>query len=316
MIGMSGAKPRVIFFGSRDSRFSDELFYSLAGTECDIAAVVHSPEGRMGSTSGNKAGSGYPGLAESMGLPCFEPDNPNSPEFTEMLRSIPCDLFIAAGYVMLMKKELLSLPEKGIAINFHASLLPDYKGKHPVFWAIRCGETRSGITAHHMSEKIDEGHIAFQEAVDIGPGDSVSDVYGKVIEKSRAVMTELMKAVNAGSIPAIPQKGAGSYYSSIREEDYILDFSLPANRNKWAVQATPGKCYFNTPHGRIYAFDALAMPGVDGGEDGVIIDMDDGGLTVSSGGAAVRFGRLSMDGKPAGAGGLARSLGYNVGDKL
>ena len=209
------SRARVIFFGSRNSKFSDELFYALAAADCDIAAVVNSPDGALESTSGKTADAGYTEKAERMDIPCFTPEKPNSKEFIDLLSAYPCDAFILAGYALLVKEGLLTLPLKGIAINFHASLLPDYKGLHPVYWAVRNGEARSGITAHHLSLGLDEGDIAFQEAVDICENDSVADVYDKVIEKSRAVMRELVDAINRGEIPRIPQVGEGSYYSSI-----------------------------------------------------------------------------------------------------
>jgi methionyl-tRNA formyltransferase len=211
-------KPRVIFFGSKNSKFSDGLFYALEETDAEIAAVVHSPEGSMGSTSGKLSQTGYSDRAETLGIPAYEPADPNSPGFVGVLSGIPCDVFILGGYVFLIKEGLLALPKMGMAFNFHASLLPEYRGKHPVFWAVKNGETKSGVTAHHLSLKLDEGCIAFQEAVDIGPADSVPDVYDKIIEKSRIMMHELIDAISAGNVPSIPQTGKGSYFSSIPEE--------------------------------------------------------------------------------------------------
>ena len=200
-------KSRIIFFGSRDSKFSDELFFALEKTDCDIVAVVHSPEGILKSTSGKKKNTGYAEMAEEKGIYEFTPDDPNTPAFIKTLSAHPCDAFILAGYAMLVKEGLLALPKKDIAINFHASLLPAYRGKHPVLRAVQNGEKHSGITAHHLSLGLDEGDIAYQEAVEIGENDSVSDVYDKVIEKSRAVMSELVDAINRNDVPAVPQPG-------------------------------------------------------------------------------------------------------------
>ena len=209
------SKSRIIFFGSRNSKFSDELFYALRDADCDIAAVVHSPEGKLESTSGKEGSTGYAEMAEETGIAAFCPWKPNSAEFVELLSAHPCDAFIAAGYAMLIKEDLLKLPAKGIGINFHASLLPEYKGLHPVYWAVHNGEARSGITAHHLSPGLDEGDIAFQEAVDIEENDSVADVYDKVIEKSRVIMRKLVDAIGRDEVPRFPQEGEGSYYGAI-----------------------------------------------------------------------------------------------------
>ena len=88
-------------------------------------------------------------VARQRGVAIFEPESPNLLGFVEAMSDLSPDLFMAVGYTKLLKKRILSTPRIA-AVNFHASPLPAYRGKHPVFWVLRGGECRSGLTVHVM----------------------------------------------------------------------------------------------------------------------------------------------------------------------
>lgn len=60
--------------------------------------------------------------------------------------------------------DLLKLPPKGF-VNFHYALLPKYKGADPIFWQIKNDEKEGGLTAHLMTEELDEGPVVLQEKI-------------------------------------------------------------------------------------------------------------------------------------------------------
>ena len=62
----------------------------------------------------------------------------------------------------------------------HGSLLPKFRGRAPVNWAVLKGETRTGATLHAMTERADAGAIVDQEAVPIGPDDTAIEVQRRV----------------------------------------------------------------------------------------------------------------------------------------
>jgi methionyl-tRNA formyltransferase len=53
------------------------------------------------------------------------------------------------------------------ALNIHGSMLPRYRGRAPVNWAILHGEKETGATLHYMSARADAGDIVDQLAVPI-----------------------------------------------------------------------------------------------------------------------------------------------------
>jgi len=237
-------KPKIVFFGNSGSKFSNGLYKHFLNAECQLVAVVDTPVEDRKTTSGSvDLIASFISLSKEQGIPNFAPDSPNTDEFITILKAYEPEAIVLAGYTKIIKQELRQIPRLA-SINFHASLLPLYRGKHPIFWAIRNGETLTGITAHHLGDKLDEGNIAFQKAVSITEFDSVEDVYDKVITVSKEIVTELCEALQNGELPDIKQREGGAYYSTIKPEDWIIDFSMPAKKIKDMIRATPGKCYY------------------------------------------------------------------------
>ena len=241
-------KPKIVFFGNSGSKFSNGLFKHFLDADCkaicQIAAVVDTPVKDRQTTSGSTGSfADFVSIAKEHGIPGFAPDSPNTEEFLSILKTYEPDAIVLAGYTRLIKHNLRQIPRLA-SVNFHASLLPEYRGRHPIFWAIRNGETVTGITAHHLNDKLDEGNIVFQKAVEISDYDSVEDVYDKVIEASKDIAVQLCDALKNGNVPDIRQREGGDYYSYIKPEDWIIDFSMPAKKIKDMVRATPGKCYY------------------------------------------------------------------------
>ena len=49
----------------------------------------------------------------------------------------------------MITEEILNVPRLG-AFNMHGSLLPKYRGRAPINWAVLNGEKETGVTLHHM----------------------------------------------------------------------------------------------------------------------------------------------------------------------
>jgi methionyl-tRNA formyltransferase len=252
---------RVVFWGSSDGVFSNRHYRALAESGCRIAAVVDVPVSRRSTTNAARQdGGSFIEHARENGIPIFEPEKPNAPDFVETMRALAPDLFIAVGYMLLLKEPLLSVPRVAAA-NFHASLLPAYRGKHPVFWALRAGEKWCGLTVHEMSAGLDTGDIMFQVRVPVLDGDSVSLLYDRIMAESVPLAGKLVSAAAGGGIPRRPQPLEGaSYFGATREEDFRLDWRKDASTLVRWIKATPGKCYMVAGGKRLFVGDARVLP--------------------------------------------------------
>jgi methionyl-tRNA formyltransferase len=168
------------------------------------------------------------GLAELHGIPIITPDNPNTPEVVAQIRALQPDFLFSFYYREMLKLELLEIPKHG-ALNMHGSLLPKYRGRVPVNWAIIHGETETGSTLHYMTEKPDNGAIVAQQAVPILPDDTALKVFQKVTVAAEMALNTCLPDLLAGKAKAVQQDlSKGGYFGGRKAEDGIIDWSKPA----------------------------------------------------------------------------------------
>ena len=164
-------------------------------------------------------------LAELHGIPTITPDNPNTPEVIAQIRALQPDFFFSFYYREMLKRELLEIPKRG-ALNMHGSLLPKYRGRVPVNWAIIHGETETGATLHYMTEKPDNGDIVAQQAVPILPDDMALQVFQKVTVAAEIALNDCLPDLLAGRAKALKQDlSKGGYFGGRKAEDGIIDWS-------------------------------------------------------------------------------------------
>ncbi|HKK13448.1 MAG TPA: formyltransferase [Gammaproteobacteria bacterium] len=164
------------------------------------------------------------GLAADHGIPVHLPDGPDP----ATVRRLSPDLILSFYYRDLIGEEILALAPLG-AFNMHGSLLPRYRGRAPVNWAVVRGEPETGVTLHHMTARADAGPIVDQEAVPIGPRDSIRVVYERVVAAAAAVLDRQLANLLAGTAPARPQdESLATYCRGRTPEDGRIDWNAPA----------------------------------------------------------------------------------------
>ncbi len=313
------ASLRLVFFGNSQSVLSNRFFPPLLETACEVVGVVDLPPAKRQSTNPWSV-SGLPSfvdLARERKIPVFEPSNPNSPEFLETLSSLTPDLFLAAGYMFLLKPALLSIPHV-LAINFHASLLPAYRGKHPVFRALRNGEHLTGMTAHVMDPHFDTGDILYQARVRTRKRDTVSTLYDRIIEKSLPLVPRLIADIAQGRLHRLPQAESGaSYFSSTSAEDFHLDWSRSAESLFRWIQTSPGECWRMVAGRRVYFMDAKVIHYPGATTPGQLIRLGRSTATLATGKDALVVHWVKPEGedkRPLSQ--LCAELGLKTGDVL
>jgi methionyl-tRNA formyltransferase len=163
-------------------------------------------------------------LAALHGIPTITPDKPNTPEVIAQIRALQPDFFFSFYYREMLKRELLGIPKHG-ALNMHGSLLPKYRGRVPVNWAIIHGETETGATLHYMTEKPDNGDIVAQQAVPILPNDTALQVFQKVTVAAEMALNACLPDLLAGRAQAVKQDlNKGGYFGGRKAEDGVIDY--------------------------------------------------------------------------------------------
>lgn len=163
-------------------------------------------------------------LARARGLAVLTPALPDGAE-EERLRALAPDLVFSFYYRSLIPERILRLAPLG-AFNMHGSLLPRYRGRACVNWAVLNGETETGVTLHHMTARADRGRIVDQASVPIGPDDTAHDVFLKLIPLAGTVLRRSLPAILAGRAEGVEQdESRATTFGRRRPSDGLMDWA-------------------------------------------------------------------------------------------
>jgi methionyl-tRNA formyltransferase len=258
--------------------------------------------------------------AERAGAAWRPTDDPNDAALCDRIEALRPDLFVVAGCPRIFGARLLALPRLG-ALNVHPSLLPHYRGREPVFWALLRGERTVGVTVHRMTEDVDAGPILAQRALDVGPRATRREVVTELDRLGAALVEELAARALAGdrlegTLPSEP----GSAFPRLRPEHGLVDWSADAEELDRLVRASDGvvAAHAFVRGMRVVVLEAHALP-VRAGEvssrPGSITRIGDGALVVATGKGELALRRVSFVRTQSGED-LAAMLGLSIGDRF
>ena len=207
--------------------FAVPTFRELLDARHAVAALITSPlrahRGRpLAPASSIRA------LAEQRGVPIFDPEDVNAPEFRPRLAGFGADLLMVCDYGQILSPATLSAARHG-GVNLHASLLPKYRGAAPINWAIYNGDTETGVTVIHMTPRIDAGPCIAQSRVDIAPDETAAELEDRLAEIGARLVCESIDRIISGDARPLPQDPAlATKAPRLKKTDGALDWTRPA----------------------------------------------------------------------------------------
>jgi methionyl-tRNA formyltransferase len=210
---MNTNKQRIVFMGT--PQFAADILAGLFADGYNIVAVVSQPDKEFGRKKVLKP-SQVKMKALELGIPVLTPRKVRY-EYEEILAYEP-DLIITSAYGQIIPKELLEYP-KYKCINTHGSLLPSYRGGAPIQRAIINGDKQTGITIMYMNEKMDEGDVLYQKAIDIDIHDTASDMFNKLSVLALSMLREFLPELFAGKVNPVKQDNDKASYAYNLEKE-------------------------------------------------------------------------------------------------
>ena len=290
-------RPRILFFGYSEVGH-DCLSLLLERGEDVIALVTHEDQ------PGEKIWFRTPALAaRERGVPVLTPANVNTPEWRTRLAELRPDLILSVYYRQMIGTRILGLARLG-AWNIHGSLLPRYRGRAPINWAVLHGEPRIGMTLHRMINRADAGAIVDQEGIELGPRDTAEQAFRKVLPCARRILARQIDALLAGSAPENPQDEAqATTFSGRRPEDGRINWRQPSgvifNLIRAVTDPYPG-AFTDAGPARLMVWWAEPVPrppGTASAAPGTVLAADP--LLVATGDGALLLTRTEWRGAPA-----------------
>jgi methionyl-tRNA formyltransferase len=114
-------------------------------------------------------------------------------------------------------------------VNVHYSLLPHYRGRANVNWAIINGETTAGISIHLVIPELDGGNLLFQQAIPIGPNDTVACLYNRLNAIQERELGGVVLRVVAGYQGTGQNTDQASYGCTRVPDDGEIDWRQPTD---------------------------------------------------------------------------------------
>jgi len=288
--------PRIVLFG--DGPWAARSLELLAGRGYPVAGVVERV--RPSDTSTSDA-------ARALGVPVLRPARASAGEFIAELAALGPELGLSISYNQILRRPVLDVPRLGV-LNFHAGMLPRYRGRNVINWAIINGEEEIGITAHQVDEGIDTGAIILQRALPIGWTDTYGDVLRRVVDAFPALVADAVELVASGRAVPVPQdESAATYFGGREEGDEWLDWSATSRElhNKIRAIAHPGPgartLLGDRPVTIWRAYYDPAWPSYVATPGQVVGHGDDGAAIVKTGDSTIRVEEVQLEGEESGA---------------
>jgi methionyl-tRNA formyltransferase len=259
-------------------------------------------------------------LAKEKGLPLYQPKSWKTPEALELMKSFNADVCMMAYVLLFVPQEVRDAPKYG-TFQYHPSLLPAHRGPSSINWPIAWGKTRTGLTIFWPDDGLDEGPILLQKTVEIGPDETLGDVYfKKLFPMGVDAMIESLELVRAGvKLKHAQNLADGSYEGWFKKEVAEIDWSKPvADVYNLIRAANPAPGAWSTIKGaKVDIFDSAKILGnvAGDGAPGSVLAITDEGMTVASQGGAILAKRVrGADGKKVAAAEWAKAAGVSAGD--
>lgn len=250
---MSGAPPRVVVFGYHNVGVRCLKVLLAAGVE--VALVVTHED----NAAENIWFESVVSLCRSEGIDFITPASANDPDLLARVRAIAPDMMFSFYYRNMLPAALLAIAP---SFNMHGSLLPAFRGRAPVNWAVLQGATEIGATLHEMTVKPDAGAIVAQTAVPILPDDTAFEVFGKVTVAAEQTLWQVLPALLAGTAPRRHNDlSQGGYFGGRKPEDGRIDWSQPAQQvyNLHRAVAPPYPGAFTDQAGKRYVIERARL---------------------------------------------------------
>lgn len=220
----------------------------------------------------------------------------------DLRRSLPAiaayapDLLVTFAFPFRLPAILAALPTLG-AYNLHPAPLPRYRGPNPQRMLFE-GAPTVGAALHRLTPRIDAGPILSRHERPIAADAAPEEVTRTWVETMRDALVDGVARGIAGE-PGEPQdEAAATYAARFTEEEYWLDWSLPALTlqrralalNLFGVQARG--VLAGQPHAILHAATVAAPAG---GPPGTILTQAGNEVVVRAGEGALHVVALPLD---------------------
>lgn len=292
---------RIVFFATAE--FAIPSFRALLASGHDVVALVTQPDRKRGrslklSPPVTKV------MAESCGVPVYQPEDASSPESVAYLNSLSADLFVVIAFGQILKQEVLSIPRLS-AINLHGSLLPEYRGAAPTNWAIINGEAFTGVTVIKLNERMDDGDIVLKRKFAVGKEETNITLNESLSALGAELLIESIGLIASGKATFEKQeRSRATFAPKLKKEDGAIDWKKPAVEIERRIRGLlPWPAAYTSVNGKtikILKGSVISAEEHDRARPGEVVEILKGrGIAVKTGRGRLLISHVQLEGSKA-----------------
>ena len=220
-------------------------------------------------------------LAVQKHIPIIYEMNTGSSRLQQELEKLRPDYVLVGCFPNKIPSHICDMPRIA-ALNVHPSMLPTYRGPNPIFWQLKNGETKTGVTIHLLSEEFDAGDIVLQNEISIRPGMRGRAIDAHLGDFGAKLAYEVMRLYQVKNINPKPQEWLrASYMPAPTHDDFEISINWSARQAFSFMRGTEewGKSYpIKVGNSMVYAKNAMAYS--PSGSINQLFTLDDNYITM------------------------------------
>ena len=287
---------KILFFGTPD--FAVPCLAALLDAGYDVVGAVSQPDKPQGRSM-KMMPTAVKALAESRGVPVFQPDRLKEGQLQETLDVLQPDLCVVVAYGKILPAYILNAPRLG-CINVHGSLLPRWRGAAPIQWSVLAGDKVTGVSTMYMDEGLDTGDIIETAETEIGEHETAGELFDRLADMGAELLIHTLQSIANGTAVRTPQPADGATYASMLSRDMArMDWTRSAAELDCFVRGLcPWPVAVTTLCGnavKIYGCEIVKMDG-KAGNPGAVLFVSSRGIDVACGEGVLRVTDLQAQG--------------------
>ncbi len=307
---------RIVFLGTPE--FAVPSLKKLIATQ-GVVGVVTQPD-RPAGRGRQLTPPPVKIVAESAGIPVYQPQSLRTVEAAAPLLDWRPDLIVVVAFGQILRAHVLFMPGRG-CLNVHASLLPRWRGASPIQHAILAGDKESGVSLMQMEEGLDTGPVYAQDSIPVGQQETAATLHDRLAGLGADMLDRYLDDILDDNLPAQPQDDAASTYAPIIKKDQgTIDWTLPAEQVDRHIRAmTPWPSAFTTWQNKllkVLAAELVEQVNLPAGHAGDIVSYQDAAVVLTSNGG-LKLLKVQLSGKRAAhIGGFLQGQPHFIGSRL
>lgn len=274
---------RTVFLGT--APFGFPVMEGLAHHgEVDLRGVITQPDRQRGRGQEDQS----PPVAEyarELDLPLYQPEDVNEDGLDCLDELAPLDMGIVIAYGQILSEDVIERPDRGF-FNFHASLLPRWRGAAPIRHTLTAGDEETGVSVFRIEPELDAGPVCVRLRTDVRSRETYGSLYERLSQLNVGALRMLLSDLEADRLRCRPQEGEVTHASKITTDDAAIDWTESAEsleRHVRAYNPDPGAhTHLDGERFKIYDARIVEEP-ADGAGPGEVVARSSETLKVATG---------------------------------